>query len=191
MGVDTVAAILLAAGSSTRFGAANKLAAPLGGVPLALHAATTLASIPFARRIVVCADPLPVDWAPLGFEAVCATGERRLSASIAAGIAALRASDCTACLIALADMPFVPRVHFEALAVRDEPVVATGAGGRGMVPALFGRESWDALASLSGDEGARTLLRGAPRVEAATDWLIDIDTAADLAAASAPPPAER
>lgn len=191
MGVDMITAILLAAGASTRFGAANKLAAPLGGVPMALHAASTLSAIPFARRIVVCADPLPLDWPSLGFEAVHIEGERRLSASIAAGIAALRVSDCTACLIALADMPFVPRAHFEALVARSEPVVATGAGGRAMVPALFGRESWDALASLSGDEGARTLLRDAPRVEAAADWLIDIDTAADLAAASAPPPAQR
>ena len=54
----SVAAILLAAGRSRRFGAADKLAVDLDGLPLGLHAARTLADVPLAARILVTADPM-------------------------------------------------------------------------------------------------------------------------------------
>ena len=60
----TVAAILLAAGRSTRFGTANKLAAMLGDLPLGLRAARALAPLRLASLFVVtnCDD---ISWAPL------------------------------------------------------------------------------------------------------------------------------
>ena len=42
---DAVAVVLLAAGRSTRFGARDKLAEPLAGLPLGLHAARMLRDI--------------------------------------------------------------------------------------------------------------------------------------------------
>src|SRR3546814_4255821 len=65
---EAVALILLAAGRSTRFGVADKLAAPLHGRPLVQHAANTLSPIPFGRHIAVCSSSLPVDFAALGFD---------------------------------------------------------------------------------------------------------------------------
>ncbi len=49
--------LLLAAGHSRRFGAADKLAAPLDGRPLVAHAAGALAALPLAARLVVLRDP--------------------------------------------------------------------------------------------------------------------------------------
>jgi len=53
---ERVAALLLAAGESRRFGAANKLLAELRGQPLVRHIATRLAGLGFGARIAICSD---------------------------------------------------------------------------------------------------------------------------------------
>ena len=127
-------------------------------------------------RVVVAPPALQIDWTILGFEQVDAPESPMLSASIARGMARLSASQCRACIIALSDMPFVPISHFRALAeYSDAPVVATGSGQRAMVPARFARDQWDRLSSLSGDTGARALLRDAPVIDALSEWLCDIE----------------
>lgn len=86
----SVAAVLLAAGRSTRFGREDKLAAPLSGVPLALHAARRLAVLPVAARIVV-AGPAPLDYGGEGFVTVHnARPEAGLGHSIALGVETAR-----------------------------------------------------------------------------------------------------
>src|SRR3546814_1183356 len=77
---EAVALILLAAGRSTRFGVADKLAAPLHGRPLVQHAANTLSPIPFGRHIAVCSSSLPVDFAALGFDVAWLRSEEHTSA---------------------------------------------------------------------------------------------------------------
>ncbi|MCF8709989.1 nucleotidyltransferase family protein [Rhizorhapis sp. SPR117] len=182
MKTGDVGIILLAAGRSSRFGRDDKLAAPLRGQPLAGHVAKALSSIGVGCRIAVCSQSLPVDWHALGFDEVRIPEGNVLSASIAAGITRLRGTDLKACLIALADMPFIPASHFEALIAKGaNPVLATGQAGNRMVPALFSRQVWDDLSTLSGDIGARQLLKGAPCIEAPAQWLADIDTPDDLA----------
>src|SRR3546814_4001701 len=111
---EAVALILLAAGRSTRFGVADKLAAPLHGRPLVQHAANTLSPIPFGRHIEVCSSSLPVAFAALGFDVAWLRPGEPLSVSLAAGIARAEATACAACLIVLPAMPFVPRSHFSA-----------------------------------------------------------------------------
>src|SRR3546814_20377947 len=64
---EAVALILLAAGRSTRFGVADKLAAPLHGRQPVQHAANTLTPIPFGRHTAVCSSFFPVAFAALGF----------------------------------------------------------------------------------------------------------------------------
>lgn len=176
-------AVLLAAGRSRRFGAGDKLMAPLDGKPLALHAGEMLAEIGFARLIAVCvpgADRPASDLAAIGFEIVLPSAGLGQAASIAAGVAS--AGEADALLIALADMPLVPADHIRALlaAGGGPPIVATGVDSRAMVPALFARDEWTRLAGLTGDDGARSLLGNAALVPLDRRFVGDIDRPRDL-----------
>lgn len=175
-----IACILLAAGEGRRFGC-GKLLAPLDGKPLGLHSAATLKEIPFAAHIAVSGANAP-DFAGLGFEIVAPDAdEPALSASIAAGVAAVADRDIAGVLIALADMPCVPAAHIHALiaAFEGEPV-ATIVEGRPQPPALFGMRQYSDLRALSGDRGAQSLLRHARALELSAAEAFDVDTLADL-----------
>ena len=183
-----VAAILLAAGRSSRFGVANKLLAPLGGMPLALHAAKAITELAPARRIAVCPDgdgPLAQLLAGEGFDIVAnPDAERGLSESLRRGIAAVQAETEQAALLCLADMPFIRAEHLAALLARfdadEAPVVASGRDGFPMPPALFARSHFPALAKASGDSGGRALLASAVIVPALAGQLGDIDRPGDM-----------
>ncbi|MGV3512390.1 MAG: nucleotidyltransferase family protein [Novosphingobium sp.] len=179
MTTGNIAALLLAAGRGSRFGG-GKLGAVLAGKPVASHAAEKLASLPFARRLVVCSPTTPVlD----GFERLpLDPADAPMSRSIAAGIAAI--SDAQAVLIALADMPLVPAGHFERLVeafAGDR--IGTRVGGRIMAPAIFGAVHFPALSALQGDQGAASLLQTAPALPLAEMLALDVDTRDDLARA--------
>jgi len=182
---DAVAVLLLAAGTSTRFGPRDKLAEPLEGLPLGLHAARTLSQLPFAARVAVTRRGGP-DFSDYGFTPVDnpdpGAGQ---SGSIRLGLAEARAHGPKAVLIALADMPFVSLAHFEALLARFDqghPVIGSTDGNQPGPPVLFGAALFDTLGDLSGDVGARTLLRSAALVTAFPSELADIDSPADLLA---------
>lgn len=182
----TIAAVLLAAGRSSRFGAANKLTATLGSLPLALHAARALAPLDLAARFVVT-RPAGTAWP--SFEIVeNDRPEDGMAHSIALGIAAARRSGAEAVLIALADMPFVPTAHFERILASyrgPDTLVATSDGARRLPPALFGADWFAELEGLSGDRGAHGLLGRATVIAAEAGTLLDIDRPEDLAAARA------
>ena len=177
----TVAAILLAAGRSTRFGAADKVVAPLAGRPLVRHAADTLLALRLATYHLVAADP---GLACPGY-ATCVNDAPAagLSRSIALGVAAARRDGAAAVLIALADMPLVPLAHFAALVERwreTGDAVASSDGGPAMPPALFPAGWFDRLERLTGDRGARDLLAGTTVLPAPAGTLADIDRTDDL-----------
>jgi molybdenum cofactor cytidylyltransferase len=91
------------------------------------------------------------------------------------------AIDCDACLIALADMPLIPESHFRALLhAYKSDVVATQAGERIMVPALFGRPQFPQLCALSGDRGASSMLRHATLVSIHPAVVCDVDVPFDI-----------
>jgi len=101
--------------------------------------------------------------------------------SLAAKIAAKTKLD--AMLIALADMPLVPREHFFALFDRltgPADIIASTGGHSSMPPAIFGKDHFGALAALRGDQGARQLISQGQSIACPSDWLIDIDTPDDL-----------
>ncbi|HEU0066400.1 MAG TPA: NTP transferase domain-containing protein, partial [Sphingomonas sp.] len=66
---DTIL-VLLAAGLSSRFGAANKLAQDFLGKPLGLHVATALSGVAFARRIAIIDGAAALDYAAHGFDMI-------------------------------------------------------------------------------------------------------------------------
>lgn len=186
-----VAAVVLAAGRSTRMGH-FKLLADIDGEPMVLHVVrAALASS--ARPVVV------VTGHEGGALAQCLQGldvqlvsnpdfAQGLSTSLKAGIAALSA-DIDGAIVLLADMPRVTPAIINALVARFQPgsvVVPVNAGARGN-PIVWPREAFAAIATLSGDAGAKKLLAEfAPQVrevEIAGDAIFrDIDTPAALTA---------
>lgn len=185
-GTDRVVAVVLAAGLSSRFGA-DKLLQTLAGKPLAAHIADTLASMPLTYRVAICPADQPdrrALFVARGFTIVENPDPSRGMASSLA-LAAQRAIDldADAMLVCLADMPNVTADHLlaliEASAVND--IVATESAGVRSPPAIFARSVLPQLIELTGDQGARHLLRAAATIEAPTDLVRDIDTPGDLA----------
>jgi molybdenum cofactor cytidylyltransferase len=165
-----VAAILMAAGASSRFKAAGgestKLVAPLAGKPLVRHAAeAALASL--ARPIVVVTgyESDVVETALGGLDVRFAHNpafRQGLASSLKVGLAALPGNVAGA-LVLLGDMPAVTAALIDRLiqAFGERPDALAAApivDGRRGHPVLLARALFPSVAALAGDEGARKLL---------------------------------
>ncbi len=184
-----IAGIVLAAGHSKRFGEANKLLAPFRGKQLLRHAVEAACASRADPVIVTTgADADLISAAVAELEVVCvhapdhAQGQ---SASLRAGIAAVP-GPCAGALICLGDMPFLAGADLDRLIAAFDPeeraLCAAQAGDRLGAPALFGRRFFPELLGLSGDRGARGLLKkyGAFPVPFAAPRLAGIDAEEDL-----------
>lgn len=192
-----ITGILLAAGSSLRFGG-NKLIEPLADdTPLAVAAARNLKAGTDRTLAVVRPDDVLLEyllWAE-GLEIVlCAEADHGMGASIASGVSA--SADSDGWLIGLADMPFINPQTIRGVARmirRGSAIAAPMCQGRRGHPVGFSRAFGRTLATLWGDAGARDLLR---QRAAQLDLLptndtgihIDIDTPRDLHAYRVNPP---
>lgn len=177
---------LLAAGHSRRFGG-SKLDEELWGKPLGTHTADALADVPFLARVAVTGDAR-LDYAALGFTVLPNTDPVRDQAS-SIRIAARHALDlgADALLIALADMPCITAAHVRRLLVAagEQGVVASTPGGSPCPPAVFGRARLAELLAITGDHGARDLIRAGFHLTASATELVDVDTGEELAALAA------
>lgn len=194
-----IAAILLAAGSSRRFGEENKLLSNVEGVPMVVRSAgALLKAVPPLRPIVVVTgyeqermrDALGGTFGEEGnitftHNPDYASG---IASSVHAGLRALP-GDMDGVVIALADMPWVESRHIEKLleAFEDKASICipTVDGRRGN-PTLWGAGYFERMHACEGDIGARALLlEYAARVrEVAFEdvaTLTDIDTPEGLA----------
>ena len=192
-----VTGILLAAGSSRRFGS-NKLLAPLAdGTPLAVAAARRLiAAVPETLTVLrPGATELAAMLAAQGLRIVeCAQAEHGMGHSLAAGVAAAGTAD--AWLIALADMPEIKDSTLAALVAQlaaGSALVAPFHNGQRGHPVGFAAEYGPELLSLRGDAGARDLLARHALALTRLDVddpgiLIDVDTPGDLRLERAPRP---
>lgn len=179
---DRVIAVVLAAGLSQRFGA-DKLVHPLEGKPLGAHIATTLAGLDVAHRIAVC--PKNAErralFAAQGFEIVENPDPGRgMASSLALGAQRALELDAARMLVCLADMPFVTSAHLRRLIAAQGDIVATEADGTRSPPAVFSQAVLPALTQLTGDGGARHLLRDAVVVRVPPTMLRDFDRPSDF-----------
>jgi CTP:molybdopterin cytidylyltransferase MocA len=186
-----VSAIVLAAGSGSRFGG-GKLLTPFRGRPLIEAVLASLRDAPVNETVVVVgadAQRLRAVCKPYGVSIIenpyWTHGQ---STSVLAGLEAL-GPDVRAAVVLLADQPLVGAGAIERLVEAFEEgakVAVATYGGRPRNPVLFSREVWQVLeVELSGDEGARPFLRRRPELVTLVpcDGVgdpADVDTAEDL-----------
>ena len=186
-----VAAVLLAAGASSRMGTAKQLLR-IGGESLVRRAVQTALASRCDRVLVVVgahADRVRTELAGLPLRIVeAADWQEGLSASIRCGVAAARSDppSADAVVLMVTDQPRMTTSHLDALvdALAEEAAerVASGYAGTVGVPALFGRRHFDALCSLRGDRGAKDLLQedmGTLVTVPFPDAAFDVDTPED------------
>lgn len=163
--------VLLAAGTSSRFGEANKLLATEDGEPIVRWAARTLLESSLRSVTVVTGHEAErVRDALTGLDVHVvdapdyAEGQSR---SVRRGVTAVREAfpDADAVVMALGDMPDVSPETVDRLVAAYEAgagaaLAAAFQGERGN-PVLFDVRFFDALADVEGDEGGREILRSA------------------------------
>lgn len=179
-------AVILAAGSSSRFAAGWKQVAEFRGRPLVAIAAQAALDAGCFSAVVVVAGAAPLDGVlPDGVRVVenpnWASGQ---ASSLQVGVEAARQLGAQAVVVGLADQPMVPAESWLRVSQceTDLPiVVATYDGERGN-PVRLGALIWDELPD-EGDEGARVLLGRRPELVAAVACpgdASDVDTVEDL-----------
>ncbi|HUI09522.1 MAG TPA: nucleotidyltransferase family protein, partial [Bacteroidota bacterium] len=112
-----------------------------------------------------------------------------IASSIRAGVGAVHAS-ADGVILAVCDQVRIAPAHFDALirAAEAAPGCAAASfyGGAPGVPAWFPRPLFGELMALSGDTGAKSVLRAQAGSLVMIDWpagAVDIDTAEDISAA--------
>lgn len=191
MRTERIAAVLLAAGASSRFGKDDKLMADLRGKPVVAHVLEAVASMAFAELIAVAR---PIEQAPVIHRKLERRGytilindrpEDGISGSIVRAVEhVMPLRQCRGILICLGDMPDVPQTHYNRICLAAEDirsVVASTDGFSPSPPAFIGRKHFPELLALRGDQGARALLSHGVQIETMGACLRDIDTPEDLA----------
>jgi molybdenum cofactor cytidylyltransferase len=165
-----VAAVVLAAGRSTRMGASNKLLAEIAGKPL-VRIAVEQALASRARPVIVVTGHQreETEAALAGLDVTLVHNPafaEGLSASLKAGVAAAPAT-ADGVAVCLGDMPQVDAALIDRLIAAFDPgagalaVVPTEAGKRGN-PVVLARRFFPDLMALTGDIGARALIASHP-----------------------------
>ncbi|MEM7415893.1 MAG: nucleotidyltransferase family protein [Gemmatimonadota bacterium] len=185
--VVRIDAVVLAAGSSSRMGAVNKLVVPVDGVPMVRRVIDAAQSSRVERTFVVVrpgadevCDCISEDVTVLVNE----DAELGMSTSVRTG---LEATDADGVVILLGDMPWIRADLIDTLIDAFEigrVCVPTTEGRRGN-PVLWSRELFGELADVDGDRGGRDLVdRGGDRVrwvDVGTDAILrDVDRPTDL-----------
>ena len=190
MRTERIAAVLLAAGTSSRFGEEDKLMADLRGKPVAAHTLETVASMAFAELVAVAR---PIELAPVIHRKLERRGytilvndrpEEGISGSIVRAVEhVMPIRRVRGILICLADMPNIPPSHYNRVCLAAEDirsVVASTDGFSSSPPAFIGRKHFPEPLALKGDQGARALLSHGIQIETSGAVLHDIDTVDDL-----------
>lgn len=185
-----VVAVVLAAGSASRFGATKQLA-QLGGKPLVAHAVDTARRAGVGEIVVVvghdhravahaAADAGPVT---VAVNPDHASGQ---ASSLRTGVDHAIRGSAEVAVVLLADQPGIQAETVRAVvdAVTEGAEAARAAYDDGPShPAAFARRVWPRLLEVTGDEGARQLLHELDVVEVPVPGVgpRDIDTPRDLA----------
>jgi molybdenum cofactor cytidylyltransferase len=181
------AAVILAAGLSTRFGS-DKLRAMLAGKPLLQHVIDAAIAVPLAPVVVVVSE---VDQGLERRGVRCVRNpdpSRGVSSSLRIGLDELRPdAPIERAVVLLGDQPRVSGAVIELLLARGGcpirvPRYADGTPGN---PVVLDRSVWALATGLTGDRGMSQLFANRPDLVAYVDvpgHNPDVDTREDLAA---------
>jgi molybdenum cofactor cytidylyltransferase len=189
-----IAAVVLAAGRSTRMGAQNKLLADIAGTPMVRRVVEAVLGSEARPVLVVTGYQAPDVAAALsGLDVTLvanpdyATG---LASSLKAGIRAVP-ENCAGVVIILGDMPRIAPEHLDRLidayiADNGMTIIAPTHRGKRGNPVIWPPAFFPELLQLEGDTGAKSLLvehaRQVEEVELDTDAIFsDVDTPEALA----------
>jgi len=178
-----IAAVVLAAGASTRLGEPKQLVT-LAGETLLERAVRTAREAGCSPVVVVLGagyveilgysqlgDAVPVinaEWAE-GMASSIRLGVRTVS---------LVAKEATGVVLMACDQPAVTAPHLRSLTASGK-LTASAYSGRNGIPAYFPASAFAQLMQLRGDKGARDLVREAAAIEL-PEGELDVDTAIDL-----------
>lgn len=184
-----IAAIVLAAGGSSRFGTPKQLH-QYAGEPLIGRATSAALDAGANEAIVVLGSDAndvakPLDGVLHVRTVINENWRTGLASSIRVGLLAI--TDADGVLITLADQPLVDSAALKKLIGRfddNHRIIASGYDDTTGVPAIFGKEYIDELKTLTGDHGAGKWIQS--RISEVTivpleAAAIDIDTPADAA----------
>ncbi|MEM7141799.1 MAG: nucleotidyltransferase family protein [Actinomycetota bacterium] len=181
---STTAAVVLAAGAGTRFaGEHHKLLTEVRGKPIVRHAVDAARAAGFDEVIVVSGNAdletaMPDDVTLLHNE----RWEDGQATSLRAATMYADARGHAAVVVGLGDQPGVSSEVWTAVAASTEDVAAADFGEGARPPVRLSNAMWASL-PMSGDEGARRLLRERPEM---VDLIpcdgddADVDTLEDL-----------
>lgn len=160
-----VAAVVLAAGASTRLGQPKQLA-PIGGRPALAYTLDALRASRVDRIVLVLGHDAEAITAALDCTAITvvrndayAEGQ---STSVRAGVQSL-GDDVAAALMVVGDQPLLAPTVVDAIVRAYEqtggPFIVPVYAGEWGNPVLLARATWPLLDNLTGDTGARPILR--------------------------------
>lgn len=192
---SNIAAVVLAAGQSQRYGKDNKLLADINGAPLIRHVLSRLSSVRLYEIVVVtgwdakaCAEALS------GFQIRFTYNDgwrHGMGTSIASGVAAVD-NDTDGVMIVPADMPSLTSQYLQSLiqafddGATKKIVVPRLPDGTQVNPVVWPKRYFGDLMNLPAERGAKELItRNAnDQVSVAVDdavWAEDLDTQDDYA----------
>jgi molybdenum cofactor cytidylyltransferase len=179
-----ISAVVLAAGTSSRFGRTKQLV-ELHGKALVQHAVDAAVDGGVDEVVVVLghdaervreALSLPAN----GQTVVNPAFEQGQATSLAVGLGALD-PESEGAVVLMADQPGITGAHVRALRdafASDEAPIVRLRFRDGPGPALLSREVWDRARALAGDAGARQLIAAHP--ELVLEVFVDEDQPADV-----------
>lgn len=191
-----VVGIYLAAGKSSRMGR-HKLALPVGTKTLGSLALQTALKTSLEQVYVIVKETDDVSWLPAEIKDAqkvtiipCSTASEGHSASLRCGVKQAHINQADAAVILLADQPFITVLMIEEMitCMKETPTrkfIGTSYEQKMMPPILFSSAMYPALLNLTGDTGAKAILRGelfheGKQIPCADQRLIfDVDTKED------------
>jgi len=156
---STITALVLAAGFSNRFGSVKLCAEldngqtvfsqTLANIQAAVADTVVITRPELAEQLIQHCDSLQI------FD----HAERGMGATLAYGISLL--GECTACMICLADMPFIKADSYRQIAdnLHKDRIVVPVYKGQAANPVGFGSDFFPELMDLTGDSGGRPVVQ--------------------------------